>query len=319
MVTLRVLAILVLVFVGFGANKIGWLPVDSSKYLSKIVINMAAPCVMIMSMTEQELSRDNIRIVLTCFAICVVGYGASWLIGLLFNRVLRVPAGDRGVYINSMIFTNNGFMGMPVAYAAFGSQGLFYIVMIGSIAPLFQYTVGVGLCRMDCAARGGAAQAGGEGGWARHLKPMVTPPTIGFLVAIALFAADVHVTGFAADILNFIGSLMTPLVMMVIGIQISESRVKDLVRNYRLCTLTVVRLCVLPLIAYFVLMPFHLDGLLFVVAVLNFVFPCAAVMPSITEEYGGNAKLSAEITFVTTVFSIIAVPVWIMALSPLAA
>jgi predicted permease len=303
----KVIGIFAIVFIGYGANKIGWLPVQASRYFSVLIINVSAPCMLVMSVAGRELTGANIRAILLMFLIAVLGYLGQWLFAKLFIRIRRIPRTEWGVYINALVFTNSGFMGFAVALAIFGTEGLFLIAMMNATMPLFLYTAGTAFFRKDAAAINGVIPARESFGAA--FRKAFNAPIIGTLIGLAVFFFRVPIPAAVGDVLSMLGGLMTPLSMIVVGLQLTQSRPREMIGNKNLLFVVFFRLILLPVIALLILLPFRLSGTMTAVATLNFLLPCAAILPALAEEAGANAKLAAEATFLTTLFSVITVPV----------
>jgi predicted permease len=115
------------------------------------------------------------------------------------------------------------------------------------------------------------------------------------------------------DVLDSVGTMMAPLSMMVIGLQLTESKLGKVMLNRRFIAVALIRLAGLGGICFLALLPFYLNGLLSPLLVgvltLNVLLPCATVPVMFAEEYGGNVKTAAEGTFLSTLFSIITIPI----------
>lgn len=257
----------------------------------------------IVSMSGKEKNADSIKAMLTLVVISCIGFFVTWLITLVFAKIAKVPKIDRGVYNNFLLFTNNGFMGFPIAYAIFGAEGMFYMVIINCISPLFLFTYGVAVVKKS------ASDGKSKFSLATALKNFINPPLIGVCIGMIVFLLEIPIHAELNNFLSTIGAMMTPLSMIVIGLQLANSNIGEVAKNYRLLLMTVFRLVIIPLICFVLLLPFDIDNLIVAIALLNFLLPSAAILVTITEEYGGNVKLAAEGTFLSTLFSLITVPI----------
>jgi predicted permease len=302
----RIIGIFAIVFLGFGANKIGWIPVDASKYISKIVINIAAPCVVISTISEQTFTLSSLK---TLGIICLLYFGQyafQFIVSLISVRILKVPRRERGVYTNFYLYTNNGFMGFPVTYAIFGAPGMFYMVIINILMPFLMYTHGTFNLMRDVSS---AAPGHVQGKVRIHPKEIFTPPVIASLLGLVIYFFRIPVHAQLKDLLDVIGGMMTPLSMIVIGLQLTESSPKRVMLNYKLIVMMLTRLVIMPACFIGVALLFDFEPLLFGVLTLNIMLPCAALPVSLAEEYGADATRAAEGTFLSTLFSMATIPV----------
>ena len=299
----KIIGVFIIVFVGLGANKAGLLPVSASKYLSNIVIKLAAPCVVISAMSEQSLDSGGFVMIIVVLCISVAQYAFSVPVGILTARLMGVPEDERGIYKNFILFTNNGFMGFPLSLAMFGHQGMFYMVIANGVLNVALFTLGVANLRRD---EKEDLPLGRK--LMRAAKDILDVPVIAMLVGVALLALQIRLPIELKEVLDSVGSMMAPLSMMVIGLQLTASKPKEVIANHRLIIVSVLRLLILPGIALLVMLLLNVDPLVTKVLTLNMMLPCGAVPVAMAEAYGRDSKLAAEGTFLTTLFSMITIP-----------
>jgi predicted permease len=345
MVAIKIIGIFAIVLVGFLACKVGWLPVKSSAYLSKIVLFIASPCVLFLAIARQEYSAETIHTMLLLMAVALVLYPLSYAIGFLFCRIFRVPRADSGLYVNFCATPNNGFLGIPVALAVFGQPILFMTAILNMIQAFFLYSYGAYLLRVRSGiipSAGGSTDSGksereragsGDGsgpsadtaapaapgiraGVKQLLRDFFCAPVIACLAGVVFFLLKIPVPGAVADVLEMVGATMTPLCMIFIGIQLTESNPRALFANHKLIAVSVFRLALIPALFFVMLLPLYLGGLpirvgkLFMCAIaINFMTPIGAAVPPLAEIYGGDVKLASEGVFLSTLISMFTIPV----------
>jgi predicted permease len=262
-------------------------------------------------MSSQGLTGGSSELFLL-IAICIAQYGVVTALSFPLARLVSPSAGNRGIYRNFLIVSNNGFMGFPVGLAMFGHIGMFYMVIINCIINLFIFTIGIWNVKKDVAA--GMPRKAGDGGTVRHmLKDMINPPIVALLIGFFLMFTGIRLPEAVTDVLDTIGGMMAPLSMIVIGLQLTESKLGGIILNRRLIAMALIKLIGLGTLNFLVLFPFYMNGsltpLLVGVLTLNVLLPCATVPVMLADEYGGNVKLAAEGTFLTTLFSMITIPI----------
>jgi predicted permease len=303
----KVAGVFVMALIGFIANRVGWLPSESGKYLSKIVVNIAAPCAVLYSLSTQKMESGGVGFVLEIIALSFGMFLFSWLCSLPAVALLRVNKEDKGVYHSFIIFPNNGFMGFPVILAVFGATGLFYIVLSNMATVVLQYTLCVAMIKND-AITGSRCKPPKEP-LSSRLKSVFDVPLDAALISLAIFLLQLPVHEGLQNVLSSVGSMMAPLSMIIIGIQLAQSSFFDVALNPRLIVVAVLRLVIMPFLIFLVMEPFNIDSLVRCVIILSFAMPCAALPVVFAQEYGANAKLAAEGTFLSTVFSMISLPI----------
>lgn len=299
MVVFNVFSIFILVLLGFVSAKIGWTPLESSKYLSNAVIYIAAPCAIIHSMSSQEFSPKTAMYIGLISALYAGYMLLSWIISLLFKKIFKAKDPDAGIYQNMIIFPNNGFMGMPVAQTLYGAQGFFLMVCTVINVSFYMYTIGVW-----------NVLRGNPHGIKFSAKHLLNVPVITCLIGLVIFLFQIPIPELLDRSIILVSNMMTPLCMMVIGIQLSASSVGSIIKNFRLFMATIVKLFVIPLVVILIFIPLRNIILpeIMIAIILNAVFPSAAIMVAIAEMYKNNTKLASEGVFLTTLFSIGTIP-----------
>lgn len=303
---MKVASIFVLILIGFASARAGLTPRESSKYLSNVVVYISAPCAIIHSMSEQELDPASAASLGIVCALFVALTAFSWLIAFIHSKLFKVEFADKGIYQNIIIFPNNGFMGMPISMAIYGSQGFFLMVAANILAPPVMYTFGIWNMLRH---KGVGAKF--------SVKQFINVPVIASFVGLAIFFLRIPLPEVLGSAIKITGDMMTPLCMMVIGIQLTQSSVGSIIKNYRLVTASFVKIILLPALVFAILFPFGLitvagkpllDPLIIAIITLNAMMPTAALTVALSEMYGCNVKLASEGTFLTTLFSIVTIP-----------
>jgi predicted permease len=303
----KVIVIFAFVLIGYIAAKRKWLPMDSTKHLSSLVVNVASPALIFVTMARQGQSGDTGTFALGYMGLGIAGMTLGFIVSVIFLKVAKIDRADqRGVFRNFFIFTNAGFMGFPIAYSIFGEGGLLVIVL-GNIPQLIAvYTLAIALVKTGDHRD---PDDGVAASLKRFAKSIWTMPVMSIVVSVIVYFARIPMPTLLLDIADQVGSILTPIAMMIIGIQLSESRVKEWITNSRITIMCLLRLAVIPFIMYLLLIPLHLAPLTHAVIVFEFMLPCAAVPVALAEQYGSDAKICAEGTFLSTLLSMVTVPV----------
>ncbi|MEL7656803.1 MAG: AEC family transporter, partial [Bacillota bacterium] len=129
MIFAKILSVFSISFIGYAANKIKWLPIESTRYLSVLLINISSPCLVLYSMSQQELTESTIASVIQVAFLMLLALVTATVVSFFIVRIMKVPSAERGVYQALLVFTNNGFMGYPLSLAVFGEKGLFLMIV----------------------------------------------------------------------------------------------------------------------------------------------------------------------------------------------
>ena len=306
----KIIGIFVIIFIGYTAAKISWISPGSMKTLNKILLNIASPCLIIHIMTTFTIPEGTWVLTGWILGILVVVYAVSTLTGWLFARQVRAPREERGIYMYALTYTNNGFLGLPMAAAVFGaeSQGFFLMVLGNLFTIMITFSLGIMTIARNHTSRPSLRET---------LRPMLNIPIITGLLGVALMLLNVTLPDAADEILKMLGDMMVPLSMLIVGAQLAGSRPRDVLLDKKYYWLSALRLIAIPGILYLLLIWLHVPPMATVIPVLTVALPSAALVVVFAEEYGKNTKLAAEIVFITTLFSILTLPLALLLVSPL--
>ncbi len=300
-----IFSLFALMLVGLVACKINWLPLESANFLSKILINIATPSFIIASMNEQTYDPNILASLAQVLLIYLALLLFSRLVSGIYLKKVQIDSEDRGIYHNFLIFTNNGFMGLPLAYAFFGAEGLFYAVWINIVMNFFLYTIGTYYgSKLD----DGASILGPN--LKNQLKKILNMPFFAACIGCVLYFGQLDLSQVLADSFNHLGGMMTPLAMLIFGMQLAQSNPLKLFTDRKLLLMSLLRLVLIPGIAFGVLWILQVPPLLTCIITLIACLPCATMPVTLAQLAGGNAKLAAEGVLVSVIFSIITLPIF---------
>lgn len=302
----KILSVFGITFIGYGANKIKWLPIESTRYLSLILVNIASPCLVIYSMSRQELTNDTFASVTQSAGLMFLALTAAVFFAIVAVKLMKVPQADRGVYRLMLIFTNNGFMGYPLSLAVFGEDGLFLMIIANAIFMIYLYSVGVIILIYDKDGKIDIKSA---------LKSIVSIPFITSAIGLLMFFLGIHLPSLLENFLKTIGDMTIPLSMLIIGIQLAESRIRDVLTNKHLYITMILKLIAFPALLFGIFMWLPFIPLVFCIVIFAMTLPSAAVIPVLSDIYGTNTKVASQGVFLTTMLSMITIPIYAILLT----
>jgi len=301
----KILSVFSISFIGYAANKIKWLPAESTKYLSLLLINIASPCLVIYSMSQEELTDGTVASVVQTAGLMLLALVIATLLSIFTVRVMKVPAADRGVFRSLLVLTNCGFMGYPLSLAVFGEKGLFLMIIANAVFLLYTYSVGVFMLIYGRDEKLTIMIA---------LKSIVSIPVVSTIIGLIIFAFGIRMPFLLENFLGTVGGITIPLSMIIIGIQLAESKARDVLKNKHLYETLILKLIIFPAILFVILMWLPLEKYAFSIVIFAMAMPSAAIIPVLAEIYGTNAKLAAQAVFITTMCSLITIPIYGMIL-----
>lgn len=293
-----------LIATGFLAGKLGVLKPDTTKALSRFLIDFTLPAIIIISMQRPfnaELRNQSLRIL----ALSTLVYAASFPLAYAFTLLYRKASpAELGVHRFAMCFSNVAFMGFPVGEAILGKESLFIISIYNIPFQILAFSVGT----MMIVGRTGP-KARGKEGLGLALKKFLNPAIVSALIGFVLFLASVSIPEPLYSGLELLGSMTTPLAMVVIGAVLSQSKLRGVLTNPRLWLTTGYRLALFPVLVFGLAKALRLSGLELAVPVLVAAMPVAANTTILAGVYGGDELTASGLVFVSTSLSLVSITI----------
>lgn len=289
----------VIIGVGYAAKKTRFMIVEFDRMLSRLVINLALPGMIVGSVLTAETLPPREEILITLGLSCA-SYGVLLAVAYGFTWALRIPEGHRGVYRFMLCFGNVGFIGYPVLSAIFGPDALIYAAVFNLPFNFFVFTIGAWFLTQD---------TDGDVKVRASWRTFVTPVMLSCLLAMGLTLAGIHHAPVLGEALATLGSITTPAALLIIGSSLANMPVRDLLGGPRLWACALFRLLITPVIIWAVFHWFVPAGLLLSICIVISGMPVATNGTMLCYQYGGNSRVMAQGTFVTTVLALVSIPV----------
>lgn len=283
------------VIVGYGANKAGFLDGDLNRRLSALVVNVTTPA-MILSSVMTGADLPGLGKVGAILAISAVSYALAFLAAFLLPRLMKAPRDQAGAFRFMLVFGNVAFIGFPVVSAIFGEGAVFYASIFNLPFNLMVYTIGVLMIS------GGRSQV--KLSWRLLLSPCV----LASLATLVIALGRLRVPALAGQAIGLLGQITTPAALLIIGSSLAQLPLRSILGGPRVWAVTAVRLLLLPAVLWLILRPLVSDPLILGVAVVIAGMPVASNCTMLCLQYGGDQKLASQGTFLTTLFSLVTIP-----------
>jgi malate permease and related proteins len=206
-----------------------------------------------------------------------------------------------GLSIFASIFTNSGFMGIPLVIALFSQEAVFILSPFLSWLFVIQWTLGIVVITGDIKSMS-------------FKKVILNPVILATIFGVIVYALQIHVPVVVNEFLGRIGAMLMPVAMIVLGSTFVNISFKKMLRDSRVWVMVLVRLFVLPLFVVlaltFIAKDYELVAYTLLVAMSA---PIGANVAILAQQYDRDTQLAASQIMMTTLFSIISMPlmVWI--------
>jgi predicted permease len=290
----RVLVIFVLMFFGIISRKFGFIKEEARQSLGDVMLNIALPSLIFGAMVSDiHLDHLSSSLLLPFISFLLILIGI--FITLLLSRGLSIPADHIGTFTILCSMPNTGFIGFPVIFSLLGKEGLTYAVLFdfGSTVAFFSVAIMV--------VKGGHR----EQGWWRAL---LNPPLFAVIIGLAFNRSGLKLPTLVMEPLQIMGNTTIPLAMLLMGYMIAEIKLTLKSFNLKLIVIVLFKLLIYPLLAWIILLPFKMDPVIRTVILIEAAMPSMASTVVLVQKYGGDEKLAASGIFLTTLFSVMTIP-----------
>ena len=288
----QVLVLFVLIGVGFLCGKKGILTDHSSKHITDIVLYIVTPCVMV-SAFQRNFSMELVGNIIIGVIFSAVIIAISILIAkITFHDKNKV---DNSVYKFATIFSNCGFMSLPLQKAILGDDGWFYGSIFIAVFNIFLWTYGL-------------VMMSGDKKQLSLKKLALNPGIVGVVIALILFVSGIELPYIVAKPIEYLSDLNTPLPMLVVGFYLSQANLKKAFTGAKIYLTLAVRLIIIPLIAVAAMTVLKIDPAITVSFTIACAAPTAATTTMFSAKFNRNVELSVSLVASTTIVSIITMP-----------
>ena len=294
--------ILAVIALGYLLQVKGGFQEGFSKSIADLILKIALPAsifVSVLKFITKEQLVSFFGISLYPLITVILGYLVAWGAVLLF----KVPVGRRGIMLNTFVNANTVFMGLPLNLSLFGEEAMPYFLVYYVINTLSIFTVGMYFVSID--------RPDGNNNKGIQWKSLFSPPLIAFLVALALVALGIPIPTFAQNSINMVGSLVTPLSLMYIGINLQQSGLGTIRLDRDTVIALAGRFIIFPLLMVVVLLIGGTDNtLLKETFIIQSTIPTIVIMPILAAEADGDVDFATNMVTMTTIAYLAVLPLW---------
>lgn len=292
----KIIVLFIAMIMGYIAKKTKIVDGHSTKALSGILANITNPCLMIASLQidrNDELLKAAGVVLTMSFIIHIA---MSFISHFIFKGVKEKR--NRGVYTYGLTYMNCGFMGYPIMQAMFPEHGLFYGVIYTVAFNILAWTHGIIVVDNT---------GNGKINWK---KVFLNPCIIAVVLSFVMFISNIRLPAVVLEGVDMVGDMTFPLSMLIIGSLLADQKLSDLVKDIKLFGFSVLKLAVVPLAMLAVCLAIkNIIGVtICLVCITMCAAPTAATTAVVAEVYDGNSALAAKLVGITTLFSLISMP-----------
>lgn len=295
----QIVQLFLMIFMGYLIVKTGLVRDDDSKVLSKIILYLIVPCVIINAF-QVDYTTDTVKGLLIAFAASVMTQVILLVVISVAGKLLHLNE----VEVASVYYSNSGNLIVPIVTFILGQEWVLYGCVFMSVQLVFLWTH----CKKII-----SREASYD--WK---KIIMNINMISIFIGVVLFFTKIRLPEIIGNTLASVGTMIGPASMIVTGMLFAGMNLKQIFANKRVYFITFLRLIAVPLIALVLiklsnLASFSADGnKIMLIVFLAIITPSASTVTQMCQVYGNDSKYASAINVMTTLLSIITMPVMVM-------
>ncbi len=276
---------------GVVVSRLGIIREDNRQPLVRLLMDVAMP-MMVLNAFNKPTTLEEIRSSMWVMVIALAGCLVTMLIGLVLWR--RQPENKRKVLMYASMFSNAGNAGLPIVSLVFGPVGVFYASMYLIPPRILQWTVGMGFFAKP-----------EKGGWVKNV--LLNPMVVMIYIGAVLMATGWQIPGVFGKAVENLGSMTGPLSMILIGATLSRMNWRMLL-DRTVLAISGLRLIAFPALFILILRLIGADQMTMNISVILLAMPVASNTAAMAERYGGDYVFASACVSVSTLLSVLTVP-----------
>ena len=295
----QIIQLFLMIFMGYLIVKVGLVKDEDSKVLSKIILYLIIPCVIINAF-QVDYTMDTVKGLLLALAASVMTQVLLLIIISIAGKLLHLNE----VEIASVYYSNSGNLIVPIVTFILGQDWVLYGCVFMSVQLIFLWTH----CKKIISRESSYD-------WK---KIVLNINMISIFIGVVLFFAKIHLPEIINNTLGSVGSMIGPASMIVTGMLFAGMNLKQIFADKRVYFVSFLRLIAVPLLALVMIKISHLamfsaDGnKIMLIVFLAIITPSASTITQMCQVYGNDSRYASAINVMTTLFSIITMPLMVM-------
>lgn len=296
----QVVILYIIVAVGFAADKLGVFTQKTARASNDLLFYIITPCVIINSFLSTEFTPETAKGLLLAALGGACTHIAGIVLSLPFFR--NKENGSNAVFRFACVYGNMGYMALPLAQAMLGSEGVFYCSAGVIVFQVFCFTHGVWTMN----------RGNGDGAQFKAKNLILNPGIIAVLIGLPFFLFKIKLPELVTKPVDFIGSMNTPLAMVMLGTYMSNAGLKTIFKNKEQYLVALVKIIAVPLCMLAVMkLTGLMTGALLVACVIQAAAPSANNTVMFAAKYGKDTGIASKTVAFISFASVITMPVMI--------
>ncbi|WP_296259214.1 AEC family transporter [uncultured Phocaeicola sp.] len=294
----QMIILFIIVIIGYFLSKKKMMDADFDRKLSVLVINVTCPSLILSSVMGDTLPDKGFIL-----PLLVVGFATyAILIGEAFilPRFLPVKMSERGIYSFMLAFGNVGFIGYPIVASIFGANAVFYACILNFPSTLLIFVFGTLFI------------SGGESKIRFDWRTLYCPAMIASYLSILIVVTGWTPPKVLSTPFTLLGNITVPAALLIVGSAIAQVPIRRMFGNTAIYLMSALRLVLIPLLILYISRLCRIEETIANINAVLAAMPVASYGTLFCIQYEKGEVIMAEGTFITTLLSVVSIPVLTM-------
>lgn len=272
------------------------------QFTSRLLLFVVTPC-LILNAFNQSYDAHKFFMLVIATLVCIAFHLAFTVVAKIF---LRNKNDDALFAIDriAFVFSNCGYIGIPLVQAVFGDEGVFYVTAYIAVFNVYAWLYG-------------ARELSKEMKWQ---KIAFNPNVIAVVLGFALFASPFTLPKIFARSINFVASMNTPLSMIILGMIFSLFKKTDFKQSYilhlartiffRLVVASVIAFCII-FITYKIFPNISEMRTMLLVLYIAAICPVAVITMTLASIFESDAQFASLAVGISSALSVASIPLFV--------
>ncbi len=290
----QMLSLLIMIGAGWLMARRGMLDEHTNTQMSRMIVNVFNPMLMVSS-AAGSVGLIPLETILLVGLIALGMFALLILAGMVLSPLFEKRPDQKKIYQMMFVFSNLGFIGIPVVSSILGPQYVVYVTEFLLLYTVVFYTYGVTL--MD-----------GKFSLA-SLRAMVNPGLISGIVAILIIVLGIPLPGFLMTAVTYLGNVTSPMALVAVGFALAHTDPRRIFCQPKLYVFSVVKLLALPLAMLPLVRLVTDDPALLSVCMVMFGMPIGNMPLILGNQKGIDGSTCSAAIILTTILCVFTIPV----------
>lgn len=296
----NVSVLFLLIVIGYVVGKLNIVDEIGQKQLTQLILKVTMPATIILAM-QIKLEKERIETMLQILLIMVICYVLITLMAYFVTRQYRLKDNQKDVHMVGLMLSNTSFMGYPIVLALLGQEALFYAVIAGGLVfEIVSWTLGTMIIGRTSQSTSSSSNI---------KKALLSPGVISIVIGLFFFLTQIQIPDPINSTMRMLGQISSPGAMLVVGLMLSRSNIKEALMNKTLYITAVIKLVVTPVLILLTLRLLGITGIRQVIPVLMLAMPTATYVAMFSANLGNDGKMASHLVFLTSLLSVLTIPI----------